>query len=459
MNILLITHFFPPKHNAGTENYTLGLAQAFLAKGHAVHVLCAEDWASGEGYWNGVTEEVYLGVPVIRIHLNWTKADNPNHVLFESLPVEQWLDQYLQANRPDVIHVTSTYSLGVGVLRSAQRAQIPLVLTLMDFWFLCPRTSLLRGDGELCDGRTTPWECQECLLASSRLYHRTKSVLSSQLQPVLWYSISQVPLLARRRGARGMAIDVNYRKAEMRKELQLPNVIISHSAFVQKMIAQAGLSQRVIQISNGLDLDWAANYQGKSSSPLIRFGYMGQITKIKGVHLLIQAFQQLQAAGRAHLDIWGDFEREPAYGKELRELVDNDPTITLRGRFQRAQLATVLADIDILIVPSMWYENAPLVILEAFATQTPVIATDLGGMAEAVQHEVNGLLFKRGDVADLNKQLDRILHEPNLLTKLKEGIQTVKSVDQEILQLETIYTDLIADPKRIIVGAPEASFA
>ncbi|MFN8487855.1 MAG: glycosyltransferase family 4 protein [Caldilineaceae bacterium] len=457
MNILLITHFFPPKHNAGTENYTLGLAQAFLAKGHRVYVLCAEDWSSGEGYWNGVTEDVYLGVPVIRIHLNWTKAANPNHVLFESLPVEQWLDQYLQVHRPDIVHVTSTYSLGVGILRSARRARIPLVLTLMDFWFLCPRTSLLRGDGELCDGRTTPWECQECLLTSSRLYHRTKSVLSSQLQPVLWYGIAHVPLLARRRGARGMALDVNYRKAEMRKELQLPNVIISHSAFVQKMIAQAGLSQRVIQISNGLDLDWAANYQGKSSSPLIRFGYMGQITKIKGVHLVIQAFQQLRTAGRARLDIWGDFNREPAYGKELHELIGNDPTITLRGRFQRAQLATVLADIDILIVPSMWYENAPLVILEAFVTQTPVIATNLGGMAESVQHEVTGLLFKRGDAADLSKQMARILGEPNLLAKLKGGIQAVKSVEQEVLQLEEIYANLLADPERIISDLPEVS--
>lgn len=457
MHILLITHFFPPKHNAGTENYTLGLAQAFLAKGHQVHVLCAEDWQSGDSYWNGVTEDNYLGVPVIRIHLNWTKADNPNHVLFDSLLVEQWLDEYLRTNLPDIIHVTSTYSLGVGLLRAVERSRIPLVLTLMDFWFLCPRTSLLRGDGELCDGRTTPWECQECLLTSSRLYLRTKSMLSSQLQPALWYGISHVPLLARRRGARGMAIDMDYRKAEMRKSLQLPNIIISHSTFVQKMVAQSGLSHRVVHVSNGLDLDWATTYRGKSASSVIRFGYIGQITKIKGVHLLIQAFQQLQTAGQARLDIWGDLEREPDYGQELRELIGNDPTIQLCGRFQRAKLAEVLTDIDVLVVPSMWYENAPLVILEAFTTQTPVIATNLGGMAEAVSHEVNGLLFARGDVVDLHKQLARILDEPELLPKLSRGIQRVKSVELEILQLEGIYESLVADPERIISEVATAS--
>jgi glycosyltransferase involved in cell wall biosynthesis len=459
MHILLITHFFPPKHNAGTENYTLGLAQAFLAKGHDVHVLCAEDWQSGDAYWNGVTEDVYLGVPVIRVHLNWLKANNPNHVLFDSWQVEQWLEHYLQTKHPDVIHITSTYSLGVGLLRAAHRAQIPSVLTLMDFWFLCPRTSLLRGDGQLCDGRTTPWECQQCLLTSSGLYLRTKSVLSSQLQPALWYGISHVPLLARRRGARGMAIDMDHRKATMKRGLALPNVIIAHSTFVQQMVMRSGLSQRVVHISNGLDLGWAAAYHGKNSAPLIRFGYIGQITKIKGVHLLVQAFQELPDKRCAHLEIWGDLQREATYSHELQELVGDDPSITVRGPFQRSRLADVLADIDVLIVPSMWYENAPLVILEAFATQTPVIATNLGGMAEAVTHGVNGLLFERGDVADLRHQLARILHEPELLAKLRHGIQAVKSVDQEISQLETIYADLIAHPEKVVAEAPTASFA
>lgn len=452
MHILLITHFFPPTHNAGTENYTLGLARAFLARGHEIHVLCAEDWHSGQDYWNGVTEDLYCGVPVMRIHLNWTKAANPNRVLFESVQVEQWLDQYLQSHRPDIIHVTSTYSLGVGLLRSAWRAHIPLVLTLMDFWFLCPRTSLLRSDDQLCDGRTTPRECQECLLNSSHLYLRTKSMLSSHLQPALWYGIAQVPLLARRRGARGMAIDMNQRKMQMRKELERPNLILAHSRFVQKMVVQAGLSPRVVHLSNGLDLGWAAAYGGKSRSPLVRFGYIGQITKIKGIHLLVQAFQQIAITACTRLDIWGDLAREPIYGQELRHLVADHPAIALRGPFKRAQLAEVLAEIDVLVVPSMWYENAPLVIAEAFATQTPVIATNLGGMAEAVTHEQNGLLFERGNVVDLGNQLRRILEDPDLLATLRSGIDPVKGVDQEILQLEALYVALMAEPEKIITS-------
>lgn len=275
-------------------------------------------------------------------------------------------------------------------------------------------------------------------------------MLPPALQAVIWSGIAHVPLLARRRGARGLALNMARRQLAMRKALELPNLILAHSTIVPHMLAQAGLSARVVQLSNGLDLEWAANFPGKSGSPLIRFGYIGQVTKIKGVHLLIQAFQQLAMPERARLDIWGDLQREPIYGQEIQDLVAHHPAIALHGPFTRLQLAKVLAEIDVLVVPSLWYENAPLVIAEAFATQTPVIATNLGGMAEAVSHEGNGLLFARGDVVDLRNQLQRMLEEPGLLAQLRSGIGAVKAIDQEISQLEAIYSALIADPQKII---------
>jgi glycosyltransferase involved in cell wall biosynthesis len=104
----------------------------------------------------------------------------------------------------------------------------------------------------------------------------------------------------------------------------------------------------------------------------------------------------------------------------------------------------VLSEIDVIVVPSLWYENAPLVIQEAFATKTPVITTNLGGMAEAVDHGINGLLFERGDVADLARQLRRIVNEPELLDGLRAHIPTVKTIDEEVTELEANYRDLIA---------------
>jgi glycosyltransferase involved in cell wall biosynthesis len=152
MRILFVTHFSLPKHNAGTENYTLDLAKTLLAKAHEVEILCAEDWDHGDKYWNGVTHDVHDGISVHRIHLNWIKARNANKILYDSSLIESWLNQFLAVSDFDLVHVTSAYSLGIGVLRSVKRAGIPLVLTLMDFWFVCPSIQLLRSDGSLCDG-------------------------------------------------------------------------------------------------------------------------------------------------------------------------------------------------------------------------------------------------------------------------------------------------------------------
>jgi glycosyltransferase involved in cell wall biosynthesis len=442
MRILLITHFFPPERNAGTENYTLGLAQVLQARGHDVHVVCATLWETGPAYWNSVTEDTETGVHVHRIHVKWTRANDPNLVVYSSHPVEEWLNQFLEAMKPDIVHVTSTMTLGVGTLRSTWNTGIPLVLTLMDFWFLCPRTTLLRSDGKLCNGITTPWECQQCLLASSRLYRRVQFVMPERIQPIFWNKASKLPALARRRGLRGLALNMEHRKALMRSVVELPNVILAHSKFVKRTFSQGGLSKRVLHLPNGHDLSWLPLYHGKTKSPFLRLGYIGQIIDIKGVDVLVKAFKNAKLDGRAYLDIWGDLSKDERYVQELHALIGDTESIRLRGRFERTQIPEVLADLDVLVVPSLWYENAPLVIYEAFATKTPVIATDLGGMAEAVTHEVNGLLFERGNIDDLVEQLHRIIQEPDLVIKLRAGIGPVKTIQEEVSELESIYQEL-----------------
>jgi len=186
MRVLLVTLFFPPTRNAGTENYTLGVAESLQRRGHQVEVICAEDWERGEAYWNGVRTEQYKGVTVHRLSLNWLKADNPNQVLYDSAEVESWFEQFLLQHQPDVVHVTSTITLGVGLLRAMQRLAIPVVLTLTDFWFICPRVQLTRHDGALCNGMTSAWDCQSCLAADSRQFQTINSVLRCSMRLNFW---------------------------------------------------------------------------------------------------------------------------------------------------------------------------------------------------------------------------------------------------------------------------------
>lgn len=442
MRILFLTHFFPPERNAGTENYTIGLASFFKNRGNDVEVVCAGSWEKGESYWNGVAEDSIKGINVHRIQLNWKRANDPNSVTYQSDQVEEWMDRFLEENKPDLVHVTSTMTLGVGVLRATKRAGIPLVLTLMDFWFVCPRTTLLHGDGQLCDGIKTAWDCQQCLMLSSRIYRYSRLVIPEKVQPAVWTKIADSPVATRRRGFRGLALNMDQRKDLMREVLELPDVILTHSKFVKETFAQTDLLKRTIHLSNGHDLSWLKNFNGNSKSTLIRFGYMGQLIRIKGVDILLKAFISAGLDGQAKLDVWGDLSSDEHYAQELSNLSNNSKSIRLRGRFDRDQLATVLADIDILVVPSLWYENAPLVIYEAFAAKTPVIAADLGGMAEAIAHEVNGLLFERANVDELTLLLKRFVEEPDLIKRLQAGIPLVKTIEEEGSDLESIYQEL-----------------
>jgi glycosyltransferase involved in cell wall biosynthesis len=439
MRILLITHFFPPRYNAGTENYTLGLAQALAKESCQVHVVCADHWETGPKYWNGVVTEEYKGVRVSRIHLNWKKASDPNRVLYDSPVVKEWFDGFLKTKHFDVAHVVSTYTLGMGILQSIRDANIPLVLSLMDFWFICSRTVLLKGTGELCSGIVTPDECSQCLLTSSHFWNTTRSTLPKEIHGPLWEKIQRTPGLARLPGARGLAQNTSERMQLSIAALKLPQAILSHSHFVQEMFRLTGYSNRVIYLPNGHDLSWLEHYKGNSPSKVLRYGYLGQIQSAKGVHLAIDAFLKSGMGENARLDIWGNPDQSPAYSARLRDMIGTHEMVRLRGRFQHANLAQVLEDIDVLLVPSVWYENMPLVIQEAFAAKIPVIASRLGGMAEAVTHEQNGLLFESGNATSLGAAMSRFIEEPDLIERLRKGIPVVKTIEAEVKELKALY--------------------
>ncbi len=358
-SILLITHFFPPEHRAGTEQYTLGLAKSLQSMGHNITVICAEGWDVGDDYWNGVSTEIYEGVPLHRVHLNWSKAGDPNKVLYDSSTVEKWLDDFLANEDIDVVHVTSAHSLGVGILRSVKRAGIPLVLTLTDFWFLCPTIQLLRHDNELCDGITTPEQCMSCLMRKSNLFWRLKKLsLPEKVNARIWGSLAHLPPVTHQRGFRGSMMDVDDRKAVMQKVFSLPDVIISPSRTVRDIHAKS-FSKAVLVSNHGHDLSWLENYPGKSKSEIIRFGYLGQIRRIKGVHLLVDAFVKAGLAGRACLDIWGNPETNPEYLKELNSIMRGNEYILMQGSYGRSQLAAILSNIDVLVVPSILVRKCP----------------------------------------------------------------------------------------------------
>ncbi len=144
------------------------------------------------------------------------------------------------------------------------------------------------------------------------------------------------------------------------------------------------------------------------------------------------------------LKIFGDTLKFSEYSDRLRRMTASDKRVLWSGVYDHGEVSRVLRELDIIVIPSLWYENSPNSILEALAHGTPVIASNHGGMAELVQHEKNGLVFEAGNPVDLAYQLQRLIDSPELLSKLRGGIVALKSEAQEIDELLAIYDSIVS---------------
>ncbi|MBI5650358.1 MAG: glycosyltransferase family 4 protein [Chloroflexi bacterium] len=442
MKILFLTHFYPPHHIGGTENYTHGLAKGLVNAGHQVQVLCVEEWETGAQYWNGCADDVYDSVPVRRLNLNWTRAANVNRDLYANPFIANYLENYLRAIKPDLVHITSCITLSASVIAPIKRARLPLVISLTDFWFICPRVTLLRSDQQPCDGQVTEWDCLECLLRGTKIEHWSQRIFPKPIAINLLTGIAKTDAFARLPGLRGMALDIHARRAVMHQALAQADRVLIASQVGLDLFRGAGFALPIDIVHYGHDLSWLDAYHGKTPSRAIRFGFSGQIAPMKGPQLLIESFRTIAQDDAARLLIYGNLDKDPAFGQHLRALANQHPAIEFRGTYAHTASAQVFGEMDVLVVPSLW-NDYPLIINEAFATGTPVIASDFGGMSEFVKHETNGLLFKRGDPDDLARQLKRIVAEPGLLAQLRAHIPPVKTMTQAVVEMQQIYHSVL----------------
>ncbi len=120
------------------------------------------------------------------------------------------------------------------------------------------------------------------------------------------------------------------------------------------------------------------------------------------------------------------------------------------GQISNDSVGQALAESDVVVVPSLWYENSPVVIQEAFAARVPVIASNLGALTEKVTNEVTGLLFEPGNAGDLRRALLRLAADPILLQRLGDAIQPPRSITDHLRELTSLYQDLHKNPRRTL---------
>jgi glycosyltransferase involved in cell wall biosynthesis len=155
------------------------------------------------------------------------------------------------------------------------------------------------------------------------------------------------------------------------------------------------------------------------------------------VHVLVEAFGHLRGAP-LELDVHGHLDWFPDYVQGLQRAAEGLP-VRFHGPFDPPRLDEILTSVDVLVVPSVWYENMPITIQEAFRNGIPVVVTDLGGMAEAVEHDVSGLVFPRGDARALAERLRALATDAALYDRIAAGRPAVPTLAEVVDRLEEIY--------------------
>jgi len=434
VRIVIAVHHFPPRYRGGAEWRAYRTAAWLRDHGHDVHVICVEsigaiDAAEGEGL--AFVDDAYDGLPIRRLSFNMLAAPDPFRWSFDNPWIGEHVRGYLTDLKPDVCHLISGYLMSGSALQVAMELRIPTVVTLTDFWFLCPRITLLRSNGRLCKPPFDASTCACCLGEESRRY-RIPGRVAPRLMAAFW------------RARQGRVAQVEARMAFLQEVLDRVDVIISPSQFLRGLFVDVGIRpERLVFSRQGRDFpNLTPDLLRKTSADHLRVGYMGQIAPHKGVTILFEAAQQLPDVALA-VKVYGDATRFPATTHHLRQMMRQDSRLILEGVYEPEEVSRVLQDLDVVVVPSVWYENSPNTILEAFAHRTPVIVSDLGGMAELVEDGVNGLRFVPGDASSLADRLRQLIEDPGLLARLREGIGSVRSVVEEMAELQEIYRSLM----------------
>ena len=350
-----------------------------------------------------LSESIENGIRIIRV--NKPSRDYTFRSKYQDFRIAKIFREYLEKLRPDIVHINHLSHLTTLIIDIIKNYQIPFLFTLHDFWMMCIRGQLIKDDYSLCTGPNIE-NCMKCNMKYFTSEVHAKHEIQSWLNML----------------------------SKVNKEV---DIFIAPSRFLRNMYIIYGIPEnKIIYMDYGFNKD-LINGVKKIPSKKVRFGFLGRIIPVKGISLLIDAFNELDHS-KAELNIYG---RLPSSSMYLKNRCVNS-AIHFKGGYNYNDISKVLSNIDVLVVPSIWHENSPLVIHEAFLAKIPVITSNLGGMAELVAHKKNGLLFELGNVEDLKEKMNLFIENPELIEKYSQETY-VRSIQEDVEEIEKIYFKLL----------------
>lgn len=406
MRIAYLTHQYFPRHVGGTEVYTRGLARRAKTAGHEVIVVTAHDPISRDKALRGVRLSEFEGIPLAEIHYSLGTAPDPARYEHENPYAASKAGKVLRQFKPDIVHATHAMKLSGACLETCDALGAPFILTLCDFWFICPRHTLMKSGGELCGGPTDSAACSRCL-HDTHGFPETEALKRVALRRPLY--LREKALKARR--------------------------IFALSDFQKRMYVQNGFpEERIEKLGHGLEVTGLKPGK-KERSSIPRILFIGSLVEHKGLHVLLEALTLLEELP-IECRIYGNANPRDAYADRIQKMAAADDRVRFMGNFPPEEMGSVLSGAAALALPSQWYENDPLVVKAALYAGVPVLCSDLGSLSEMVRHGDQGFLIPPNDAAAWARGIKKVLEDERMKNLPGEKLKTM---DEHAAEIFSIY--------------------
>ncbi len=415
MRVLILSHGHPNFSKGGGE-----LAAYHLFNG-------INDTAANEAWFVGRApqELLHLGTPISGVNpREFLISGNADiHNLTATIPLGKDSDfaVLLRSIRPDVIHFHHYFHLGLEMIYAAKRTcpTASIVLTLHEYIAICLNNGqMTKTDGRLCY-RYSPRECHLCY---------------PELTPE----------------------DFFLREQYIKSFFRIVDAFVSPSCFLKDRYVAWGISEDKISIiENGLPAGHRVPLQPLvANEKRTRFAYFGQINPFKGVDVILEAFVNLSLKERKQvtLDLFGSAlnYQSAEFQAKISSLLDRLKGVArMHGPYEPEEMGRLMGEVDWVIMGSVWWENSPLVIQEAFKFGRPVICPDIGGMAEKVQPGVGGLNYRARDSISLSTVVSRIIDDAGIHSSICESLPSYTSVEDSTNTHIDLYQRLNSSSKSL----------
>lgn len=429
MKIAHVLGWYFPESLGGTEVYVAGLGRRQQSAGHDVTVV-APDPANAE-------ERTYRHdeLPVYRFPI----PSNPTRAECQGATIARGAERFhywLAAQRPDVVHFHS-YVTGVGLreVRAAKAAGARVIVTnhLASLGFVCQRGTLMYRGQTLCDGLAAPAKCAACCL-EERGVPFPLAKLAGAIPDSLSRLAGQIPGKAGTLLGMSDLIRRNLQTQQTQFDLLDKFVVLNQWAF-DALVANGAPPAKLAINRLGVSYPVAPkpSPEHKPTESPVKIGYLGRLVDIKGVFDLARAVVSLPIDLPLRVEFRGPLNSAESNATlaRLKEVVSDDPRVEFAPAANWSDVPAVLAGYDVLCCPSIWFENGPTVVNEAHAVGTPVIGTQIGGMAEIITDGLNGRLVEPGNWRALAEVLKQIVRNPQAtIDRWRTALPAVRTMDE-----------------------------